>query len=219
MANPLVQLVTKIRKSPSGDVVNNVSTSDGHLYVARYLPDGAHLVNKGDVWGFHDTTSVTFLTTVPTTASLELLHNNEPSGGKSYCLMAATMHILTAGAAATEDFTLFGAALTSPETTLPTNDFTTRYNLKAGQPAPGSSRSIVDRALTLAIAPNWVPLGGANRTSAVNDDGYGILVPLGHLGFVLPPGQEFALTVVGTAAGTGTLGLIWAEHQFDADGN
>lgn len=213
MANPLVELLATIKGLTS--TIKLVATPEGHLYTARYLPDNARAVQDGGVWGFMDTTATTFVTTLPTTASLEYLYNNEPSGGKSYILLGAMCHIVTAGAGAAEDFTLLGGVTSVKEGTVPTNDFVTRFNMKSLVTAPGSSASIVDRALTLASNPGWFVLGGVGRPSAVNDDGNGIYVDLSNRGIILPPnGGGFAMTVVGTAAGTGNLGAIWMEHQF-----
>ena|SRR3990167_10644798 len=215
-ANPLVQLVTKLKGSKPGALTNLEGSSIGHLFVVNYLPVGAQVAMDGEAFATLGTTATACVQADPGTAAATAIYNDEPTGGKTW-IFDEIYAAGAASAAAIED-TMIYAAVFPTQASKPAATQTSAMNMKGGGPAIANLR--IAFAITLDAAPIWKPIQTGVHASAVNDNGQAMIADISSRPFIVPPQTGLALHCAGTSA-TNTYfhGGHFIVHQFDSTGN
>jgi hypothetical protein len=187
----------------------------GDQLVALGLPQRAELARLGQMWTCRMATgsAFTYVAAWPTTRGELVLYNGEASGGKSLVIEKAWMYGITSMAAA-QPITLIGQ-LVPVVGTVPTNDTAQLITSHNGKTSSYAGRARVAVANTAAGQTTnlWDVLASTNAPMTTN---LGLAVIADLWGqYIIPPGGVFALAgIAGTAAGTATIGVTWAEVQL-----
>jgi hypothetical protein len=164
----------------------------GDQLVALALPQRAEMARLGQLWTCRMATgsAFTYVAAWPTTRGELVLYNGEASNGKSYIIDKAWMYGITSMAAA---------------------QLINSHNGKASY--SGYGRVAVANTAAGQIANLWDVLASANAPMTTNL-GQAVVADLWGQ-YIIPPGGVFALAgIAGTAAGTATIGVTWAEVQL-----
>jgi len=220
MANSTVNVYGTARvgtdnyNATQGQEIQACFNSRGDLLVSQALPQRAEMARMGVMWTARIATAsaFTYVNAWPTTRAEIVLYNGEPTGGKSYVILRAYIGgISTMGAA--QFFTLLGQSV-PVVATVPAHDaaqLITGHNGKAAY--NGAGRVAVNNTAAGQIANLWDVLASANAPMTTSV-GHSVTTDLLGL-YIIPPKGVFALAgVAGTAAGTATIGVTWAEIQM-----
>lgn len=176
----------------------------GETVVAQGLPRNTEITRLGNSWSCQIATGSAFthVANMPTTRAELALYNGDAS--KSYVIdsvwyLALTSH--TAASGATLIYQVAAAAAL-------TDDAAQLINSPMGKVYNGKAKRAV--AVTTMTANKWAALA-SGTTGAAASIGHGIFADVqGRI--ILTPGMTLGLNVVvGTATGTGLIGLAWHE--------
>jgi len=186
----------------------------GDVLLAQALPPKAELVRLGGTWTRTIPTGSAFthVAAWPTTRAELVLQNGEPVDGKSYILDAAWAANVATSIAAASAYTLLGQLLPSHATPV-TDNANILATSRNGRPKyTGNARCAVANT-TYGVASQWEVLAAAPAGPAAS---IGLAVHAELFGgWILPPGAIMLLNlVVGTAAGTASIGITWHEVQL-----
>jgi len=186
----------------------------GDQLVALALPQRTEIARLGQLWTCRMATgsAFTYVAAWPTTRAELVLYNGEAAGGKSYVIEKAWMYGITSMAAA-QPLTLIGQ-IVPVAGTVPTNDTAQLISSHNGKPTYTGRGKVAVANTTAGQTTNlWDVLASANMPMTTN---LGAAVVADLWGqYIIPPGGVFALAgIAGTAAGTATIGLTWAEVQL-----
>ena len=187
----------------------------GELLCAQSLPPKSALATLGNTWQVSIATGQAFthVAAWPTTRAELLLWNGEAAGGKTYIIDALWYaNVATSVAAATQGTLL---AQLVPVATAPTDDANQLIVSRCGRGTnyQGKARRAVANT-SYGIASKWEVVGQFGSGSSTATIGMGCYADL-FGGWLVPPGAVFlANAALGTAAGTGSLGIVWHEVQM-----
>ena len=184
-------------------------TNRGDLLVAQGISPKASMVRLGDSWSCQIATGSAFthVAGMPTTRAELVLYNGEPSTGKSYIIDSAWWFALTSITAASGGTLISQVAAAAA----PTDDVAQLINSPIGKVYGGRAKRAV--AATTMTANKWSVLNSMQAGAAVSI-GVGLQAEVNG-GIILPPGATLGLNVVvGTAIGTGLIGVSWHEAQL-----
>jgi hypothetical protein len=207
----------EVFNSPAGQDQEMTVNNLGHLREVNSLAPQAEIVRLGGTWqcAMKLASAFTHVATWPTTRSEFILYNGEPAWGKSYVIeqIWACNAATTIGAAG--PYTLLGQIVVSSATAL-TDDATQLITSASGRGTVYTGRmqrQVVDAA-TWAVASKWQVLtAGYNQATA--SIGMGVVANLNG-SWIMRPGNFLCLNaVIGTAAGTSIIGVVWDEVQLN----
>lgn len=189
------------------------SNARGDIPVAAGLPPLTELVRQGNSWMMSIPTGSAFTHVAgwPTTRAELLMHNGEPSNGKSLVIDKAWAAAITSIAAASA-YTLLGQVVDSG--VAPTDNTAVLIQSMSGRGTYGGrvKRAIANTAY--GIASKWQVLETQPAGPAASI-GLAVIADV-QGGIVIPPGGLLLLNVIaGTAVGTGIIGVQWHEAQLD----
>jgi len=178
----------------------------GEMLSVPALPPKVEVVRLGNSWNMTIPTGSAFthVANMPTTRAELALYNGEPSNGCSYVIDAAWYLALTSITAAS------GATLIAQLVAVAalTDNAAVLINSPIGRSYGG--RGLRALAVTTMVANKWVVLA-SGPTGAAASIGHGVHAEV-RGGIILPPGYTLGLNVVvGTAVGTGLIGVAWHE--------
>jgi len=220
MANSTVNIYgatrtgTEVYNNTQGQEIQACFNSRGDQLVAQALPRYTELARMGTLWTCRMATgsAFTYVNAWPTTRAELVLYNGEPTGGKSFVITRAWMYNISSMGAA-QPITLIGQIVPAVGT-VPTHDVAqliTGHNGKASY--SGLAKVAVANTTAGQTTNLWDVLASTNSPmttnlgQAVTADLFGI--------YIIPPKGVFALAgIAGTAAGTATIGVTWAEIQL-----
>jgi hypothetical protein len=189
----------------------------GEQIVAQGLPPLAQLVSLGNSYQAATTTAAAPVIAIPTTAALIGLWNGEQDDGKSY-VIDSVFAFVVASTVAQQSLSILGNLSMAQIPTAIANTITPR-SLRAGQAYRGSARIAVGITLnaTDGVAANWFPIGNNPPQIAGATNNIGTMLEWDCKGmFVIPPKNQFSLTVL-SAAATATsvqVGFRWHELKL-----
>ena len=212
MSGTLVQGVVRGVSAPAyGDGEQSFGvTPRGETIVAQGLPPKTEVVRLGDSWTCQIATGSAFthVANMPTTRAELALYNGEPGDGKCYVIDAVWWFCLTSITAASGGTLIYQVAAAAAA---PTDDPLQLINSPMGKTYGGRAKRAV--AVTTMTANKWAALASQPAGAAVSI-GVGVVAEA-RGGIVLPPGATLGLNVVvGTATGTGLIGLAWHEAKL-----
>ena len=212
--NGIVRAINDIYNSPAGgEVTMNFNNRGDHL-VAMGLPQKAEMVRMGQMWTCRMATgsAFTYVAAWPTTRGELVLYNGEKTGGKSYIIDSAWLYGITSMGAA-QPYTLIGQ-MVAAAATVPTNDTAQLINSRSGKGSYVGNAKVAVANTTAGQTTNlWDVLASGNMPMTTNL-GAALMAELWGA-YIIPPGGVFALAgIAGTAAGTATIGVTWAEVQL-----
>lgn len=188
----------------------------GELLVAQALPQRTEIVRLGNSWHCSIATGSAFthVAAWPTTRAEIVLYNGEAAGAvgsKSYIIDSLWYaNVATSVAAATTG--TFLAQIVPGPVTAPTDDTAQLITSLSGRGTNygGKARRAVANTAFM-VASKWQVFGQFGSGGATATIGMGCYIDVyGHL--IVPPGAVLGLNVVvGTATGTGSIGVSWHE--------
>lgn len=182
----------------------------GDLRVAQSLPPLSELVRLGKVWAcvIPSGSAFTHVAALPTTrAELVLLNNGSDSDP---CLVIlSTFHLGITSMAAAGSFSLIAQTINNHAAV--TDDATALITSRSGQ-LTYSGKAQRDVGITTAVANKWellaTSIAGGSATAQI---GLGTYADM-QGGWIIRPGDALAVNAVASvAAGTGIIGVTWAE--------
>lgn len=197
-----------------GTEVQAVFNSRGDQEVVLGLPQRAELARMGQLWTVRIATgsAFTYVNAWPTTRAELVLYNGESTGGKCYIIDKAWLYNITSMGAA-QPITLIGQ-LYHTVGTVPTHDtaqLCTSHNGKTSY--SGNAKWAVANTTAGQTTNLWDVLASTNSPMTTNL-GQAVVADLWGQ-YIVKPGAVFALAgIAGTAAGTATIGVTWAEVQL-----
>jgi len=186
--------------------------SRGEGLVSQVMPPKSELTRLGQTWQCSIATGSAFthVAAWPTTRAEIVLYNGESSGGKSLLIDAIWYaNVATSVAAAVQGVML--AQIVPGPLTAPTDDTAQLITSRSGRGTnySGKARRAVANT-AFAIASKWEVVG-AFSTAATATIGLGCYADV-YGGFIVPPGAVLCLNAaLGTAVGTGSMGVVWHE--------
>lgn len=153
----------------------------------------------------------THVAALPTTRAELVLYNSEPAGGNCF-IIDSVWHLGITSMAAAGSVALIGQIVVAPSA--PTNNTSQLITNNRGETYAG--RALRAIAQTSAVANKWEVLQSSNSGGSATAQ-IGLASYAECWGkFVIKPGNMFAVNVVaGTAAGTGIMGITWAETSLN----
>lgn len=189
----------------------------GDMSISQGLPSETEAVRMGNTWHVAIATANAFthVAAWPTTRAELVLHNGEPSNGKSYVVNSVWAANVATSIAVLSAYTIL-AQLTG-SATAPTDDTAQLITSQSGRGTYGGrAKRAIASASGYAIANKWQVLG--NMTSAVASIGHSVIAQVNGA-LIIPPGGILALNLVtGTATGTASIGITWTETQLTLGG-
>lgn len=189
----------------------------GEQIIAQGLPPLAQLVAAGNSYQVATTTAAAPVIAVPTTAALIGLWNGEADNGKSY-VIDSVFALVVASTVAQQTMSILGNLSMAQIPTAIANTLVPRA-MRAGLPYRGSARVAV--AITLnsidGVAANWFPIGNNPPQIAGATNNIGSSLEWDCKGmFIVPPKNQFSLTVIAPAATASSIqvGFRWHELQL-----
>lgn len=180
----------------------------GELMIAPAQLSKTELARLNDSWSCQMATgsAFTFVANMPTTRAELVLFNNHAT--KSVIIDTAWCFALTSITAASSMTLIYQVASISA----PTDDTAQLINSPLGKTYSGSTRRAV--AQTTMTANKWAVLACAGAGAAASI-GHGVFAEVNG-GIILRPAYGLGLNVVvGTATGTGLIGVSWHEATLD----
>lgn len=169
------------------------------------------MANKNTVFVARTTTDIAPVAAFPTTAAHFCLFNGEPTGGKSYDILAVS-GVYASSAGVAECAQLLAHNAQAPVLALPSATAATGP-LPLGGFRGGGTHAIVGSAVSIVNSSVWHPIGDGISTAATTTIGLG-LYWRGTGIYTVPPGGIFSLaTLAATNAGTLHLAMIWREFR------
>lgn len=208
---------TAVNLLTTGQLAGNAR---GDASVAQGLPERSEVVRLGGSYQCSIATGSAFthVAAWPTTrAELVLKNNNSGSatGAGLKCFVIDSFwyaNVATSVAAANSG--TFLAQIVPSSATAVTDDTAQLITSRSGKSAysGGAQRAVANTAY--AIASKWEVVGSFS-TSATASIGQGLYAPV-YGGFILPPQSILCMNVaLGTATGTGSIGVVWHEIVLD----
>ena len=218
MSNITSLLKGFVRNSENTEKAVSVSPK-GDLFMVKTMPDYSQLVAEGRVWRAQEASATASVVSLPTTAGLFTLGNNEGDDGLWYVLLACYASN-TANAVALDSY---GLALNISHQPALTGgiDVSLARDIAAtsiksmlggiGTVSPYQGKAILDTGVTVTD-DLWFPVGNASGSTAINSaTGGSMWVWLNGI-VVLKP--KALISIVSTATSTSNTtrkGFVWAE--------
>ena len=188
----------------------------GDMSVAYGLPSEAEATRLGNTWHVAIATANAFthVAAWPTTRAELVLHNGEPSNGKSYVVNSVWAANVATSIVVLSAYTILAQLVASG--TAPTDDTAQLITSASGRGTYGGRAKRALASTAFAVANRWQVLG--NMTSAVASIGHSVIAQVNGA-LIIPPGGVLCLNLVtGTAVGTASIGLTWTETQLTLGG-
>ncbi len=184
-------------------------TSQGGALIGLGLPLNAEVVRLGNSYVGGTTTAIAPVAAIPTTAAHLSIFNGEPAGGKSYIIQRASFVCVVSAAAAIVQ------QLLCCQTTVAVTSITGTTGLgpKSLSGRTSNSAATVLSAVTIVNNGVWHPIGpSVNGAAATATIGMGADWDANGL-YVIPPGGQFCLAVLCSAAGSCTNQIYCTWHE------
>lgn len=182
----------------------------GDACITWSLPPKAEIVRLGQSWDVRiaSGSAFTHVAALPTTRAELVLFNGDPT--KCY-VVDSVYHLGISSMGAAGSVTLLGQIVSG--IAAPTDDPLQLITGRSGRSYGGNAKRAV--AQTTMLANRWSILQTSNNGgSATAQIGLATLAEV-YGGFILKPGDTFgANAIVGTAEGTGILGIVWHEVEL-----
>ena len=187
------------------------------LYAYSSAPDQEIIRQGRSYWIANAIGSpIAAVTSIPSTAIIIALYNNEPDGGRSY-VIDYVWNFVVAVTAVTQFHAGIIGVLGQVREAIPTNAAPVIKTRCGTGKADSLARTIVSATAlpaTTGITANWFPLGQTFRSSVVTLPGLSQFVPVeGRI--IVPPGRYFGLHVLASLTTfTNIMGIGWTEKTL-----
>jgi len=188
-------------------------SGQGEQLVAQAAAPYQEICRQGKMFWVNTIVDVAAVTTIPTTAVLLAIYNNENDGGRSL-IIDQVWALVTTDAAANIKHAGVIACLGQVRETAPADQALTIKQCNGMGNTDTRVRTIISGTALPAgtgLAANWFPVGYSVNSGVASLPGYQIMVDVWGR-YIVPPGRYFAVHVLASVSTIeAQMGIMWHE--------